>query len=73
MKNLLMISSFLLLATLAQADEGTRINRLGEDLDECPKGCECITDTAREKNDKSAIIRVDDTVPEPKEGDTISK
>ena len=31
-------------------------NRLGE-IEDCPKGCECITDSTRGKFDKSGIVR----------------
>lgn len=60
----------LLFSTVSLSEETAG---LGENLDDCPKGCECITDTARGKTDKSGVVRVDETVPEPKEGETIGK
>jgi hypothetical protein len=37
-------------------DNDNGLNRLGE-IEDCPKGCECITDSARGKTDKSGIVK----------------
>lgn len=37
-------------------DEDNRLHRLGE-IEDCPKGCECITDSARGNIDKSGIVK----------------
>ncbi len=72
-KNMMLLISIFLFANLAFAIEDSEADRLGENLEDCPKGCECIIDTARGKSDKSSIIRVDDTPMEKEDSETISK
>ncbi|MFZ8933251.1 MAG: hypothetical protein ACO20H_00270 [Bacteriovoracaceae bacterium] len=74
MKKYISVFIGLLLTTnLALATEDSESDRLGENLEDCPKGCECIIDTARGKSDKSVIIKVDDTPMEKEDSETISR
>ena len=51
------ILSFLIISAGSVAWGEENDKKLGE-VEDCPKGCECITDTARGKLDKSGLVNV---------------
>ena len=69
------LTALLLLISSPAFSEDGNSSKLGEKLEDCPKGCECITDTARGRFDKTGIIKIEDPtlVPAPTGQETTTK
>lgn len=74
-ENMIKLTALFLLLVSNPLYSEDRDSKLGEKLEDCPKGCECITDTARGRFDKNGIIKIEDPtiVPAPKETTTKEK
>ena len=78
MKNLFFAVALVLggLTAVSAETAGSGGGQLGENIDNCPKGCECISDSSRTKFDRLGVIKTDTETTTPTESEstkTISK